>query len=162
MKKMIRIIAILMVVCLLAGCGGGNSVKSFTCGNLTMNVPTIMRDVSGQADFAAFTFALDSSRLAIFGLNETFEEYPVLEDYDTLGYAELIISGNSLNAVATERAEKDYHYVVYTAETEDGEFTYVAGIFRNDTGFWMIQLCAPTTQFDQEACLGYLDSVTLG
>lgn len=161
MKKAIRILTLVLVLCLLAGCGNANSTKSYTCGDLTMTVPFIMRDVSDDSDYASFTFALDSSKVAIFGLNETFADYPMLEDYDTLGYAELLIEGYSLDSVPEQRAEKGYHYVIYTGETEMGEFTYIAGIFRNDSGFWMIQLCAPTTQFDKEAFLGYLDTVTL-
>ena len=161
MKKMIRISALLLALCLLVACGGSSEPKTYTCGNLTMEIPSYMRDVSGQSDFANFNFALDSTKLAIFGLNETFADYPVLEDYDTLGYAELVISGYSLNSTAQERTGKGYHYVVYNAETDMGEFTYIAGIFRNDAGFWMIQICGPASDFDQEANLTWLDTVKL-
>lgn len=161
MKKLLRGMILILVVCLLAGCGSSASTKSYTCGELTMTVPSVMRDVSSNSDYADYSFALDSNKVAIFGLNETFAQYPVLEEYDTKGYAELVISGYSLDSVATERENEDYHYLVYTADTSMGEFTYIAGIFRNENGFWMIQLCAPTAQFDKEAFLGYLDTVTL-
>ena len=161
MKKIVRIAALVLALCLLAGCGAANATKSYTCGELTMTVPAAMRDVSGGSDYASFTFALDSAKVAIFGLNETFADYPVLEEYDTEGYAELVISGYSLDSVAEQRAGKDYHYVVYTADTDMGEFTYVAGIFRNDNGFWMIQLCTPTSNFELGTFLGYLDTVTV-
>lgn len=160
MKKCLRIAALLLAMCLLAGCTSGDLDKSFTCRELTMTVPVIMKDVSDQDEFASFTFALDSSLVAIFGLNETFEEYPVLKDYDTQDYAQLIISGNSLDALVTERLNQDYHYFVYSADTEDGEYTYVVGIFENDNGFWMIQMCSPSKLMDREDCLEYLDSVT--
>jgi len=158
MKKMIRVLALLLALTLLAGCGA--SSKTYTCNELSMEVPSYMRDVSGQSAFSDFTFALDSTKIAVFGLNETFADYPVLEEYDTKGYADLVISSYGLDSTAVQRG--NYHYVIYTAETEQGEYTYVAGIFRNDKGFWMIQVCAPTKNYDQETFLGYLDTITVG
>ena len=161
MKKCLRIAALLLAMCLLAGCGASAATKSYTCRDVTMEIPGSMRDVSNNSDYANFTFALDSRKVAIFGLNETFSEYPVLEEYDTLGYAELVISSYSLASTAQERTGKGYHYVVYTADTDMGEFTYVAGIFRNDAGFWMIQICGPSAQYNEATYLGYLDTVKL-
>ena len=161
MKKMIRIVSLLLALVLLTACGGA-STKSYTCRELTMEVPSSMRDVSGQSDFSTFTFALDSKKLAIFGLNETFAEYPVLEEYTTKDYADLVIELYSVNGTAAQRAGKNYHYIIYTAQTSQGEFTYMAGIFKNSTGFWMIQIAAPTADYNQEAFFSYMDTVNIG
>ena len=161
MKKMIRIVSLLLALVLLTACGGA-STKPYTCRELTMEVPSYMRDVSGQSDFSSFTFALDSTKLAIFGLNETFAEYPTLEEYSTKDYADLIVEIYGVNGTAAQRAGKNYHYIIYTAETPDGEFTYMAGIFKNATGFWMIQVCSPTKNYNQEAFFSYLDTVNVG
>ena len=158
MKKTFRVLALLLVITLLAGCGA--SSKTYSCKELSMEVPSYMRDVSNQSDFSDFTFALDSSKIAIFGLNETFADYPVMEEYDTAKYAELMISSYGLNSTAVQRG--NYHYVIYTAETGQGEFTYVSGIFRNDKGFWLVQVCALTENYNQETFLGYLDTITVG
>ena len=160
MKKMIRILALLLILTLLAGCGA--STKTYTCNELSMTVPSNMRDVSGQSDFSAFTFALDSSKIAIFALNETFADYPVLEEYSTKEYAELVISTYQLNSVVAERFSSNYHYIVYTAETTQGEFTYMAGIFKNDKGFWMVQICTPTSNYNEQTFFTYMDSVNVG
>ena len=158
MKKMIRLLALLLALALLTGCGA--SAKTFTCKELSIEIPSYMRDVSGQSEFSAFTFALDSSKIAVFGLNETFADYPVLEEYNTQDYAELVISSHGLSGTVSQRG--NYHYIVYAAETEAGEYTYVAGIFRNDNGFWMVQVCSLTENYNEEAFLGYLDTVTVG
>ncbi|MBR6594955.1 MAG: hypothetical protein IKK72_00020 [Oscillospiraceae bacterium] len=164
MKKTVRIIALVLAMVLLTGCTlfpAKESTKSYSCRDLTMEISSKMKDVSGQEDFSGFTFALDSNDMAIFGLNETFAEYPVLEEYTTKDYADLLIQLYGVNSTVQERSGKDYHYLVYTADTELGEFTYMAGIFRNSNGFWMIQVCTPTDKYDQEEFFSYLDTVKL-
>lgn len=164
MKKAIRIIALVLAMVLLTGCTllpSKDSTKSYTCRDLTIEVPSKMKDVSGKEDFSGFTFALDSKNLAIFALNETFAEYPVLEEYTTKDYADLLIQLYGVNSTVQERSGKGYHYLVYTADTELGECTYMAGIFRNSNGFWMIQVCTPTEDYNQEEFFSYLDTVKL-
>ena len=164
MKKTVRIIALVLAMVLLTGCTlfpAKESTKSYSCRDLTMEISSKMKDVSGQEDFSGFTFALDSNDMAIFALNETFAEYPVLEEYTTKDYADLLIQLYGVNSTVQERSGKDYHYLVYTADTELGEFTYMAGIFRNSNGFWMIQVCTPTDKYDQEEFFSYLDTVKL-
>lgn len=164
MKKILRVIALVLAMAALTGCTllpSKDSTKTYTCRDLTMEVSSKMKDVSSQEDFSGFTFALDSNAVAIFGLNETFAEYPALEEYTTKDYAELVIQLYSVNGTANQRAGKDYHYIVYTADTELGEFTYMAGIFKNSKGFWMIQVCAPTEKYDQEEFFSCLDTVKL-
>ena len=164
MKKSVRIFALVLAMVLLTGCTllpSKDSTKSYSCRDLTMEVSSKMKDVSGQEGFTDFTFALDSNKMAIFGLNETFAEYPVLEEYTTEDYADLLIQLYGVNSTVQERSGKDYHYLVYTADTELGEFTYMAGIFKNSKGFWMIQVCAPTEDYNQEEFFSCLDTVKL-
>ena len=164
MKNTVRMIALVLAMILLTGCTlfpAKESTKSYSCRDLTMEISSKMKDVSGQEDFSGFTFALDSNDMAIFALNETFAEYPVLEEYTTKDYADLLIQLYGVNSTVQERSGKGYHYLVYTADTELGEFTYMAGIFRNSNGFWMIQVCTPTDKYDQEEFFSYLDTVKL-
>ena len=160
MERMIRVLALILALVLLTGCGA--STKTYTCREMTMTVPGNMKDVSGQSDFKDFTFALDSSKIAIFGLNETFAEYPVLEDYSTKAYAALVIELYQVNGTVAQRFSSNYHYIVYTAPTNMGEFTYMAGIFKNDKGFWMIQICTPTSNYNEQTFFTYMDSVNVG
>lgn len=157
MKKIIRIMALALVLLTLAGCAGGT--KSFTCRDLTMTVPSNMRDVSGQSDFAAYTFTLDSSKLAIFALQERYDEYPVLEEYDLQGYAELVIQANGLDCVPAARSGQDYLYFTYTYQADGTEYKYLTATYQSGEGFWMVQISAPTAQYDEAAYFEYLDSV---
>lgn len=157
MKKFAVIVALLLVVAALAGCGAGT--KEFTCKNLTMTVPGYMMDASGQADFASYTFTLDSGKIAIFGLEETYADYPVLEEYDLKGYTDLCIEGNGLDCLAIERSNADYYYFEYNANNAGTVYKYMTGCFQSEAGFWIVQVCATASDYDQEAFLGYLDSV---
>lgn len=157
MKKTIRVLVLLLVVCMLAGCG--DSTKTYTCGELSITVPSNMKDVSSQSEFSSYTFTLDSTSLAIFGINETFAAYPVLADYDTESYAEFVVSTYNIAATVQDRSG-NYHYFVYTADTEQGEFTYMAGVYKTENGFWMIQVATPTSKYSQETFFSYLDSVS--
>ena len=157
MKKPIRVLALALVLLMLAGCAGGT--KTFTCRELTMTVPSSMKDVSGQSGFAGYTFTLDSDKLAIFGLQERYDELPVLEEYTLPGYAELVIRGNGLDCAAALREGEDYLYFAYTYLNEGIEYKYLTGLYQTEEGFWMVQVCAPVSRYDEAACFEYMDSV---
>lgn len=159
MKKMIRIFCLMLALCLLAGCAQGT--KTFTCENLSMDVPSMMKDATGQEGMEAFTFTLDSSTIAIFGLLESFEEYPVLEPYELDEYADAVIQVNGLSATPAKRSgtTEEYYYFTYAGSGDAADYQYLAGVFKTDKGFWMVQIASENAKFDQEAFLGYLDSV---
>ena len=84
-------------------------------------------------------------------------------DLDVLGYLDPGITVNVIrNSVVAERFSSNYHYIVYTAETTQGEFTYMAGIFKNDKGFWMVQICTPSSNYNEQTFFTYMDSVNIG
>lgn len=158
MKKFARILVLVLVVVMLTACG--ESTKTFTCNDLTITVPSKMLDVSSNSDFAGYTFTLDSSKIAIFGIQETYADYDVLKDYDLKSYTDLCIQANGLDCLAVQRATADYYYFEYTANNPDGTYRYMTGCFQSDAGFWIVQVCALATEYDQEAFLSYLDSVS--
>lgn len=154
MRKMVRILALALVMAVLTGCG-----KSFACRDLTMSVPSGLEDVSGQNDFSDYTFALYSDQLAIFGLQESYAEIPVLKDISREQYAELVIKSNDLSCSAETRPDKDYVYFAYTYEAEQTRYKYLTGVYQSEEGFWMIQIVVPLEKYDEGACFAYLDSV---
>lgn len=155
-------IALLLAMVMLAGC---SLIKvkyppvSFSCRDMTMNVPADLTDISGQSDYSSYVFALGSEDFAVLGINELFSDYPKLEDYNTGTYAQMLVMVYGINGNVRERDGKDYHYIVYTTDIDLGECTCVAGVFRSSKGFWIIQVLSTTEEYDQEESLSYLDSV---
>lgn len=157
MKKIIRILALALVLVMLTGCGRGT--KLFTCGDLTMLIPSGMKDVSGQSEFAGHTFALKSKELVIFGLEERHLGDPLLEEYTLLSYTQEVIRGNGLSCVPLVRNNEDYTYFSYTCRFDDQDYRYLVAVYRTDESFWMIQLSCLVEQYEEAACFRYLDSV---
>ena len=158
MKNITRIVALVLVMVLLTACG--NATKEYTNGDLTMTVPSYMVDSSSDSTFSTYTFALDSSKIAIFGLEESYADYPILEEYDLAGYTDLVILANNLDVQAKERSTADYRYFDYTATTDAGTYRYLVGCYETDAGFWTVQVCSLVTNFELETFLSYLDSVS--
>ena len=158
MKKFSRIVALVLVALMLTACGA--STKEYTNGELTMTVPSYMMDASSDSTFSDYTFALDSAKIAVFGLQESYAEYPILEEYDLESYTELVLEANGLDALAKERSNANYRYFDFTADTGDGVYRYLVGCYETDEGFWTVQVCSLVTDFELETFLGYLDSVS--
>lgn len=162
MKKTIRILAMLLAMVLLTGCSVIKVKKppvSFSCRDMTMNIPSDLKDVSSQSDYSSYVFAMASEDFAVFGINELFSDYPKTEEYNTGTYAQMLDMVYGLNGKVGHREGKDYHYIVYTTDIDLGECTCVAGVFRSGKGFWIIQVLSTTEEYDQEESLSYLDSV---
>ena len=157
MKKVIRILSLALILVMLAGCDRGT--KTFTCRDLTMTVPSSMKDVSDQSDFAAYTFTLDSSKLAVFALQERYDAYPFLEDCTLRDYAELVIQANDLNCRPIDRSSGEYLYFTYASENEGTVYRYLTGVYQSGEGFWVVQISAPITKYEETAFFEYLDSV---
>lgn len=159
MKRIVALmLSALLLVAVFTGCG--DNKKEFTCQDLTMTVPGNMKDVSSNSSFSSFTFALDSSKLAIFGLKEKFSAFDGA-DMTLKDYADAVIAANKYDALAITRSNADYIYFTYEAQLEAGLFKYVAGCFKGSDAFWLVQFGAPATNFELETCLGYLDTVKL-
>ena len=166
MKKVTAfLLALLLMASMLTGCFSGT--KEFTCQDLTISVPSRMKDVSSKSDFSSFTFALDSSKIAIFGLREKFSDFDGLDgqNLELKEYANLLIKANSQIAETTlpiTRSNQDYIYFTYEAQTDEGLFEYLTGCYKGEEAFWMVQIAAKKTDFELETFLGYLDTVKLG
>ena len=160
MKKLIALaVCVLLVASMLTGCFSGT--KEYTCQNLTMTIPSNMKDVSSKSDFSSFTFALDSKKVAILGLKEGFSSLPNGADMTAFSYAEAVIKANGIQAMAINRSNHNYAYFRYEAETDQGKFEYVAGCYKGEDAFWMVQIAAKITDFDFDTFLDYLDTVQL-
>ena len=158
-KKTLSILLVLvMVLGMLSGCSG--ATKEYTCKELTMTVPLIMSDESNSKDAEGFTFALSTSKIAIFGLRETFTQLGVDDSFTAKDYAEAVIEANGLDARVISRSNEDYEYFRYNAPADDGTtFRYLVGVYKTYKAFWMVQVTASIVDYEEETFFDYLDSV---
>ena len=148
----------LLTLSMLAGCSTSASsltTKEYKCQELTITVPTTMRDVSFKSEFASYTFTLDSSTIAVFGIKEPFTDFDMGSDLTLDEYAKAFIHANQMDLTAIDRSNADYKYFRYTAD----EFKYLGGIYKGTTGFWVVQFAAEPANYNETAFFEYLDSV---
>ena len=158
-RKIAVVLAAVMLLCGLVGCSA--KPKTFTFQDLSITVSSKMRDVTGKNEaWSQYTFALDSSDVAIFGLHEEaslFEEGLTLEEY-----AELVMDANDISGIPIDRATGDYYYFSFDKALDAGSYRYVAGVYQGEDGFWMVQVASLITDYDETTVFKYLDSVTIG
>ena len=152
MKKVLSLtLVLLMLAVLLTGC---NSTKEYTCQNLTITVPSYLEDASDESTFSKFTFALDSSKMAIFGTKEELKgSAPTLDDY-----VELVVLANNYKSNSFSR-KGDYYYHEYSAMVDGENCNYMIGLYDDGSAYWMIQIGAPSDKYEQSTALEILDSV---
>lgn len=156
-RALLLVLAALMVFSCLTGCIGGT--EEFTCQDLKMTVPSGMRDVTGGEQWSEYTFTLDSSEVAIFGLKEDFD---LFDDSITLEeYADLVVQANQLDVRPIQRSTGDYLYFQYNNQTDEGIYRYLCGVYKGKDGFWMVQVASLLTDYEESDFFSYLDSVTL-
>lgn len=157
-RNIAKLLALLLALTVLCGCS--TTPKEYTCDEMTMTVPGYMRDVSGQEDFSYYTFALDSPKIAIFGLKEAYADYEGTSDMTLEEYTDLTIEANGLDVLGVTRSGGDYMYFTYTHDSDEGDYKYLTATFKTDEAFWMIQIASLVTNYDETAFFGYLDSVS--
>ena len=161
MKNMLRFAAVLTLVCLLlTGCFAVGD-KEYSCQELTMTVPGYMSDESDDKAFADFTFALDSYKIAIFGLKEAKADFKGTTITDLKSYTDLLIVGNDLECTAQTREGKNYRYFYYTADNSGTTYGYVCATYEAADAYWLVQVAAEKDNYDVAEFLEILDTVVL-
>ena len=166
MKRILSVaLCLMLVAALFTGCIPDS--REFTCQDLTMEVPLLMKDVSSDSAFSKFTFALDSSKVAIFGSREAFGNVDV-SDVTEMDYAKALIENNQhadfilqVGSRTITRSNEQYVYYSYEATVEGALYKYVSGVYKGSDAFWLVQFGGPAENFELETYLGYLDTVTV-
>ena len=162
MKKLLLVgTCLVLIVAMLTGCFEGT--KEFTCQDLTISVPSNMKDVSGESEYSRFTFTLLSGKMGAAGIRESFADLGNnAAAMTTMDYANAVIKANNYTSMAVTRTEKDYVYFTYEATSEGINFKYVAGCFKGEDAFWLVQLYTPAEDFNLNELVLILDTVKLG
>ena len=156
-RNLCMLLAAVILLCCLSACSAGT--KAYTCQGLTMTIPSNLRDVSSNSDFSSFTFALDSKKMAVFGLNEKSADLGV--ELTLKEYAELVMEANDFEGFPVQSATYGYYYFRYNKTLDQGAYRFLAAVYEADDGFWLIQIAAPILEYDETAFFKYLDSVSV-
>ena len=130
--------------------------KAFTCQEMTVTLPdNLTVDTLEGYDFFGY-----SPTMATLMLKESFADYPTLSTYTTAEYAEGAIQLYGLNS--TVQQQNGLTYFRYANTVEGMNISYYAFVYKNDTGFWLVQFYAPTENADQalEDVFLWAESVT--
>ncbi len=159
MKRYIAVLlCLIMALSALAGCTVED--QQISHGNVTITVPGDMEKQT-EEDAANFDFAYTNKSVALMGLYEDLKG-TWLEGGTAEEYAQAVIENNQLTATPEEHG--DYWTFTYKTDVDGDEFTYLAGIFQDGTGYWMIQVACSSKLYSvlQDRMFAILDSVTIG
>ena len=161
MKKILRIALSLLLIAALAFClaaCGKSRPKTFSFKGLNITVTSVFREMA-QEDYA---FALDSGLAAVFGLQETFEEYPQTRSMSVKRYAEITANANGKDNTTDVETVDGIPVFEFTADNDGVTYKYLAASYKNADGFWLVQFASREEDYDalKEAFLNYAKSVT--
>ena len=151
MKKLLSVSLVLaMLLVMLAGCNLAEELskgKQVTSGDLTMTVPALYLDMKDAVKNDALAFVYGIGDTAVLGVKESRAEVlAALPDVDTaMEYAEIYVKANKVDADVTEK--DGIITFTYKASSGGHEFTYLCGVFANDTNFWVVQTYCYTEEF---------------
>lgn len=163
MKRLFGLFAVLLfTAALFTGCAGGEKEKAFTCGELSITLPAIYKDLSQQDYAADFDFLFGLPTEAVLGFKQARasleSDRPNLTAKD---YAQLFIDAAELSCRITE--QDGLITFTYTATADGTEVTYLCSAFMSETNFWILQFYCPSNIYAQheEDFLRYLRSVRM-
>ena len=158
MKKAFALVLAALLAVTALGC---NPTQSYTCLDLTMDIPKDITDVSEAEENIMFHFALENDYLFICGIRQDFLDIADGAAMTLDEYTHRLMELYELEDIAihAQRDGRDYIYLRFQVPLEDGVHQYLCGVYRAPGGFWLIQMDARTADFDEERCFSYLDSV---
>lgn len=155
-------IAIIVIAAIVGFCIGMSRTrivqpKDFTVDSMTITLNSEFR----EAEMEGFTKFYESYNVAAAVLQESYAQFPGLEDFTLAEYAEAVIWSNGSEA-SPATAYEDFMYFTYSAPGEPGQtYCYFATVHKSDDAFWLIQFVALEEDFaDLESqFLQWADSV---
>ena len=148
MKKSIKVIVALLLVCaLFAGCGVLCDQER-TCEDLTITIPGHFLDMSDQDYAKGMNFLYGFNDIAVVGIRETKESLAFYDADLTLEeYGALVMQGNGLDG-DMELKEGLYTFE-YEASNAGQTFTYLGAVFEGEEAFWIVQAYCLSDEYEQ-------------
>lgn len=91
-----------------------------------------------------FHAVYQSSNAIVMLYEETFAEYPSIENATPRSYARIMKNNTSYPTTDITDTEDGLVYFDYTATTEEFDFTYRVFVFKGPESFWTVQITTPT------------------
>lgn len=155
MKKRIAAAALALLIAVgICGCSGKVKEKTFEDSGLTIT----LTDAFSKAQYDPYTVCYASQGSSVFALKEDFEA--VGDDSLTLEeYANAAIKANSLDCAVT--TENGVTYFVFEANLTEGNYTYLAAVYKGADAYWLVQFACNTEQYEgmKPELLKYAQSV---
>ena len=151
MKRFSAIIALLLAICLLAGCSDAlNKMvppQEVTVEDLTMTLPGYFVNWSKETWAANFPFVYGFNSSAVLGVKESVSTLEAsLSEVSARKYADLFLEYNGLDSTVNE--EDGLITFSYTADAEGTNITYLCGVYKGSTHSWVIQCYCATQEFE--------------
>ena len=147
-RKGILILVISALIGFAIGMSRTSVVKpqDFTVADMTITLNSEFQ----ASDFEGFTQCYVNRDVGVSILQETYSQYPVLEDYTLADYGDAVIWSNGLTD-STLTTYDDFMYFTYTASDDQGNtFCYLATVHEGGNGFWLIQFSTLADEFSEQ------------
>lgn len=143
--KLAKVLAVLLVLCFLAGCGAQPN-QIVTCGELSLELPPSFADWSSDPNATGLSFSYADEDTGVCGI---FESKEYLQSYipgqDAQGYAELFVESNGLaSSVEVSDGIPSFSY-------RKGNIQYLCGVFESGENFWVVQGFCAAEDFEANA-----------
>ena len=161
MKHLTKLLLILplALVLLLSGCSA--KPKTFAKDGFSITLSNQFSEFEEESCLAAY----QSKKSVVLIAKESFEDLKDLEldsSNSPAAYAELIISANELGEIDVIE-ENGRTYFNYQQTVHRTQYSYIAFVVKDSTGFWLVQFASATRNYNdlQESFFAYFDSFTL-
>lgn len=143
MKKRIAAVALALLIAVgICGCSGKVKEQAFEDSGLTIT----LTDAFSKVQYDPYTVCYASQGSSVFALKEDFEavgdESLTLEEY-----ANAAIKANSLDCEVT--TENGVTYFVFNASLTEGDYTYLAAVYKGTDAYWLVQFACSTEQYEE-------------
>ncbi len=153
------LICFLACFALLTGCGA--KAETFTCKDLTLQLPEGYLDLLEETGESDADFLLGRDKVIVKGIAEDKSSLLELDARWTLErYGQFVLQANNLSC-SLEDSEVGYRFT-YEAPVDGATYTYIGILWEGDVHYWMVQIYCPTEVFagKQQEILNILDSLS--
>lgn len=137
MKKNISKISIILILLIvLAGCGGDkNTDKVFTYENMEITLPKNFK----EHEMERYNKVYSTDKVAIYVIKESKNEYKKLKEINLNEYFELVKTANSKENAESKKLDNIPIFTYTISPKEDEKYSYYVSCHESEDAFWTIE-----------------------